>query len=346
MEHIIVVGAGIAGLTAAATLEKKGFSVTVLEKNTHPGGNVSSWDRLFPEGRPAGEILSHAASELKNVDVITGVSVEGIEKKDDRFTVRLSSGKDITGDAVLLASGFSLFDAHLKEEYGYGIYDNVFTNADLESMFTAGKVTDRNGQAPKRVAFVHCVGSRDEKIGNRYCSKVCCATAVKQAGEVKQLYPEAEVFCFYMDLRMYDLAFEDMYFNAQTLYGVRFVRGRLCEAAEGIDKRVVLKVEDTLAGQTMNLSVDMLVLMSGMTAPSDTARIAGMLGVRTNKEGFLQPEDVYLGRNVSSAPGVFLAGTCTGPKTIPETVADARAACGEIEAYLAEKSVKATGQAV
>lgn len=346
MEHIIVIGAGIAGLTAASALEKKGFSVTVLEKKDHPGGNVSSWDRLFPEGRQAGDVLSHAGSELEKTDVLTGVSVESVEKRDGRFVAELFSGDSVTGDAVLLASGFSLFDAHLKEEYGYGIYDNVFTNADLEAMFSAGKVSGKSGQAPKRVAFVHCVGSRDEKIGNRYCSKVCCATAVKQASEVKQLYPDAEVFCFYMDLRMYDLAFEDMYFNAQTLYGVRFVRGRLCEAAEGIDKRVVLKVEDTLAGQTMNLSVDMLVLMSGMTAPSDTARIAGMLGVKTNKEGFLQPEDVYLGRNISSAPGVFLAGTCTGPKTIPETVADARAACEAIVAYLGEKRVKTTAKAI
>lgn len=165
------------------------------------------------------------------------------------------------------------------------------------------------GKSRRRVGFVHCVGSRDEKIGNRYCSKVCCATAVKQASEIKQLYPEAETFCFYMDLRMYDLHFEDMYFNAQTLYGVRFVRGRLCEAAEDMEKRVVLKVEDTLADKTLHLSVDMLVLMAGMTAPSDTERVASALGIKRGKDGFFQPEDVYTGRNVSSVPGCVF-GRC------------------------------------
>ena len=182
---------------------------------------------------------------------------------------------------------------------------------------------------------MHCVGSRDEKIGNRYCSKVCCATAVKQASEVKQLYPEAETFCFYMDLRMYDLQFEDMYFNAQTLYGVRFVRGRLCEAAEDMEKRVVLKVNDSLADRTLHLSVDMLVLMAGMTAPSDTERVASALGIKRGKDGFFQPEDVYTGRNVSSVPGVFLAGACTGPKSIPETVADALGAAQAVEDFIA-----------
>ena len=164
---------------------------------------------------------------------------------------------------------------------------------------------------------------------------MCCATEVKQASEVKQLYPDAEVYCFYMDLRMYDLHFEDMYFNAQTLYGVRFVRGRLCEAAEDLEKRVVLKVEDTLADKTLRLSVDMLVLMSGMTAPSDTVRVAGMLDVKCGKDGFLHPADVYTGRNLSSGRGVFLAGACTGPKSIPETVADALGAAAAVEDFIA-----------
>ena len=134
---------------------------------------------------------------------------------------------------------------------------------------------------------------------------------------------------------MYDLHFEDMYFNAQTLYGVRFVRGRLCEAAEDMEKRVVLKVEDTLADKTLHLSVDMLVLMAGMTAPSDTERVASALGIKRGKDGFFQPEDVYTGRNVSSVPGVFLAGACTGPKSIPETVADALGAAQAVEDFIA-----------
>lgn len=335
MENVIVIGGGVAGMTATASLARKGYGVHLIEKKNELGGNVAAWDRLFPEGRHAADVLRHLRDGVAGVEVRTGVSILQMDRGAGEFSVRLSDGTTVHGGAVVVASGFSLFDAHLKEEYGYGIYDNVYTSADLEAMFSAGKVLTRAGKVPRRVGFVHCVGSRDEKIGNRYCSKVCCATAVKQASEIKQLYPEAETFCFYMDLRMYDLHFEDMYFNAQTLYGVRFVRGRLCEAAEDMEKRVVLKVEDTLADKTLHLSVDMLVLMAGMTAPSDTERVASALGIKRGKDGFFQPEDVYTGRNVSSVPGVFLAGACTGPKSIPETVADALGAAQAVEDFIA-----------
>lgn len=335
MENVIVIGGGVAGMTTAAALARKGYGVHLIEKKNELGGNVAAWDRLFPEGRHAADVLQHLREGVAGMEVRTGVSILQMDRKGGEFSVRLSDGTTVHGGAVVVASGFSLFDAHLKEEYGYGIYDNVYTSADLEAMFSAGKVLTRAGKVPRRVGFVHCVGSRDEKIGNRYCSKVCCATAVKQASEIKQLYPEAETFCFYMDLRMYDLQFEDMYFNAQTLYGVRFVRGRLCEAAEDMEKRVVLKVEDTLADRTLHLSVDMLVLMAGMTAPSDTERVASALGIKRGKDGFFQPEDVYTGRNVSSVPGVFLAGACTGPKSIPETVADALGAAQAVEDFIA-----------
>lgn len=335
MENVIVIGGGVAGMTAAASLARKGYGVHLIEKKNELGGNVAAWDRLFPEGRHAADVLRHLRDGVAGVEVRTGVSILQMDRGAGEFSVRLSDGTTVHGGAVVVASGFSLFDAHLKEEYGYGIYDNVYTSADLEAMFSAGKVLTRAGKVPRRVGFVHCVGSRDEKIGNRYCSKVCCATAVKQASEIKQLYPEAETFCFYMDLRMYDLHFEDMYFNAQTLYGVRFVRGRLCEAAEDMEKRVVLKVEDTLADKTLHLSVDMLVLMAGMTAPSDTERVASALGIKRGKDGFFQPEDVYTGRNVSSVPGVFLAGACTGPKSIPETVADALGVAQAVEDFIA-----------
>lgn len=289
MENVIVIGGGVAGMTAAASLARKGYGVHLIEKKNELGGNVAAWDRLFPEGRHAVDVLRHLRDGVAGVEVRTGVSILQMDRGAGEFSVRLSDGTTAHGEAVVVASGFSLFDAHLKEEYGYGIYDNVYTSADLEAMFSAGKVLTRAGKVPRRVGFVHCVGSRDEKIGNRYCSKVCCATAVKQASEIKQLYPEAETFCFYMDLRMYDLHFEDMYFNAQTLYGVRFVRGRLCEAAEDMEKRVVLKVEDTLADKTLHLSVDMLVLMAGMTAPSDTERVASALGINAGKTGSSNP---------------------------------------------------------
>ncbi len=150
-----------------------------------------------------------------------------------KFSVQYNDEKSESAEALILATGYELFDAHRKEEYGYGIYNNVITSADLEKMFRSGKpLTTLNGKTPRKIGIVHCVGSRDEKVGNLYCSKVCCVTGVKQAIEIKKMVPGCDVFSFYMDLRMFDRHFEEMYFEAQQKWGVNFIHGRLSECAE------------------------------------------------------------------------------------------------------------------
>jgi heterodisulfide reductase subunit A len=325
-------------MEAATQLAQMGYEVLMVEKDDHTGGHVAVWDRLFPFQRNAANLtadMQKAMERGKTLKVLANVTVADVQRDGQQFRIWLSDGQGVTVSAVLLSTGFKMFDASRKEEYGYGIYDNVITSADLERMFASGKpVVNRKGERPQRVAFIHCVGSRDEKVNNRHCSKVCCATAVKQACEIKQMYPDAEVYCFYMDLRMFDRHFEAMYLDAQMQYGVTFVRGRLSEASENIDGRVVLKAEDTLMGKMLKITMDMVVLMTGMEAPEETEKLAGMLKIATGKDGFLNPVDEYLQGNLTREKGVFVAGACTGPKTIPETLADARAAAVVIDDYL------------
>ena len=338
MYDVAVIGAGIAGIEAATQLAQMGYEVLLVEKGEHAGGHVAKWDRLFPFQRNAANLtadLLKMTDRGKTVKILAHTTVSDVRRDGHNFRIWLSDGQGVTVTAVLLTTGFKLFDAHRKEEYGYGIYDHVITSADLERMFALGNpIVTKNGEPPQRVAFIHCVGSRDEKVNNRYCSRVCCATAVKQACEIKQMYPDTEVYCFYMDLRMFDRHFESMYLEAQTKYGVIFVRGRLSEAAESIDGRVTIKAEDTLMGKMLKISVDMLVLMIGMEAAEGTEHLAGMLKIATGKDGFLNPADEYLQGNHTREHGVFVAGTCTGPKTIPETLADARAAAVAIDEYI------------
>ncbi|MEG2665831.1 MAG: FAD-dependent oxidoreductase, partial [Bacteroidales bacterium] len=221
-----------------------------------------------------------------------------------------------------------------KEEYGYGIYDNVITSADLEKKFREGNVVCKNGSVPKRIAFVHCVGSRDEKVNNTYCSKVCCVTAVKQACEIKELYPDTEIFNLYMDLRMFDRYFENMYQQAQSKYGVQFIRGRLSETSENKEGRIVIKTEDTLIGKPLKIAVDMLVLMVGMQACASASELSAKTKVKIGSDLFFDTKDLFLQANLTNEEGVFLAGACTGPKTIPDTINDARSAAGRIHHYL------------
>ena len=236
-----------------------------------------------------------------------------------------AKGNSYYSDLVLVATGYTPFDAHRKEELGYGIYGGVVTSLEMEKMIRYDQIVNSMGERPRRVAFLQCVGSRDEKSGNHYCSKVCCVTAVKQAIEVRKMLPNTTAYVFYMDLRMWGQGFEEMYRTAQEQYGVNFVRGRISEAASTYDQRVQLKAEDTLMGLPLNMNTDLLVLMVGMCASEGTARLAQATGIAGDYH-FAQSVSEHLQDNLTKQEGLFLAGACKRPMSIQDTIQDARAA--------------------
>ena len=342
MQNVIVIGGGVAGMEAASFLAAKGYTVDLVEKNSSTGGRVANWDRLFPTMRRGSEVIDFLSQGVSNNGVTVHLNSEllQVERNGKRFCAKVSGAKHLEGDALLLATGYDLFDARKKEEYGYGIYHDVITSAGLEEMFLAERpLLTFAGKIPARIGFVHCVGSRDEKAGYTYCSKVCCVTGVKQAIEVKEQLPDAEIFNFYMDLRMYGMHFEALYKKAQEEYNVQFVRGRLSEAAENIQGSITLKVEDTLAGRPMKISVDILVLLVGCIPSEGTVKAAHMLGMTLGVNGFFRTRDQHTMTNYSEIPGVFFAGTCTGPNTITNAITDARAAATAIDIYLSDNKL-------
>ncbi len=333
---VIVVGAGVAGMETAGRLAEAGLKVILLEKNEVTGGHVTNWYHLFPDRRPGSEVLQYLES-LKvngNLDLLKGINLEDARKDKDGFILRSSDGDIFYSKAVVVATGFDLFKSERKEEYGYGIYDNVITSADLERKFREGDLRTTGGKLPERIGMVHCVGSRDEKSGNLYCSKLCCVTAVKQAIEIKEHLPESRVFCFYMDIRMAGAMYEELYMEAQEKYGISFIRGKVSEAGESIDNSLIIKVEDTLAGRPLKMELDMLVLMAGMEISRGSQSIGSMLGLETGENRFFRVRDYHIGSNLSNIDGVFYAGSCTAPMNITDTISHARAAVTEVIGYL------------
>lgn len=323
-------------MEAASQLIALGYSPIVIEKTSSLGGHLAKWDRLFPDRGPAKDLLNELSVKLNGANVFYDSDIVSINRLNDSYNVILSSGISVLARAVLIATGFRLFDARKKEEYGYGIYNKVITNADLESYFKDGFDESINESGIKRIGFVHCVGSRDEKACNRQCSKVCCITALKQAIELKERFPESIIYCFYMDLRLFGRKYEDIYLSAQKDFGIRFIRGRVSEASEDIDGNVVIKAEDTLTGKPLKVTLDLLVLMAGMSANPDANKLAGMLSLAIDSDGFLQSFDNVAHIHCSKKAGIFYAGTCTGPKTLPETLSEARSAALDIHNYLKE----------
>ncbi len=331
-KNVVVIGGGPAGMEASALLQKMGHNVILVEKREKLGGHLAKWDRLFPMGIKADNVLNSLTENLNGVNYFLNTEVNSINKLERQYNVILSNGIAMLTDSILFTTGFDLFNAEKKEEYGYGIYNKVITNADLENYFRTG--SDKRIDNPQRIGFVHCVGSRDEKAGNRHCSKVCCATAVKQACEVKEKFPNAEVICFYMDLRMFGRGYEDLYLKAQKEYGIRFIRGRVSEVAENIEHRLVVKAEDTLSAKPLKVTLDLLVLMSGMCNSASGKEAASLIGLLPADDGFFETKDSITGTLNSAKKGIFYAGAATGPKTLPETLNEARAAALSVNNYL------------
>jgi heterodisulfide reductase subunit A len=238
----------------------------------------------------------------------------------------------------LLTTGFDIFEAEKKEEYGYGIYENVITSVELEQVFKSEKpLLTAQGKTPARIGFIHCVGSRDEKAGNLHCSKVCCVTAVKQAIEVKEMLPAAEVFLFYMDLRMFGRHFEELYKEAQFKYGIQFIRARLSEAFENPDGSLQIRIEDTLLAKPLKMKLDLLVLMVGIQPQKKPGNLIDMLRLERDADGFLKQDDPYAAPFSTQIQGLYCAGGITGPKTIEETLTEARAVAAEINTFLKQQ---------
>ena len=152
--------------------------------------------------------------------------------------------------------------------------------------------------------------------------------------EMKQLFPEADVFNFYMDIRMFGPGYEEMYREAQQRYNIHFLRGRISEASPTIDGRVQIKAEDTLTGRPLRMSVDMLVLIVGMRANDANEAFAAGAGLNRAPSGFLAPRDMFLGNVKSNVDGIFYAGTITAPKNIGESLNEGIAAADAAAKYV------------
>ena len=272
--------------------------------------------------------------DREEIELLANTTVSRVKKKDGRFVVKTSDDKEFGADAVVVTTGFDLFKSERKEEYGYGIYDNVITSAELEKKFRSGSVKCVDGTVPQKVGFIHCVGSRDEKVGNFYCSKLCCVSAVKQAIEIREHIPKSSVFCFYMDIRMGGSGYEELYRESQQNYGVNYIRGKVSEVSENFEGKLVLKVEDTLIGKPLKMEFDMLVLMVGMEMSESGKQLAVNSGLQTGENRFFAPADHHFGSNRGNVDGIFYAGASTATLNVTETISHARAAVDEVRDYL------------
>ena len=236
-------------------------------------------------------------------------------------------------DAVIVSLGFDEFEAEVLKEYGYGRYKNVITSIQFERLLSASGPTKGELLRPSdkkhanKIAFLQCVGSRDEKIGHGYCSSVCCMYAIKEAVIAKEHQKEVEPHIFFMDMRTYGKDFEKYYERAKRDIGVNFHRARVAKVEEDEKKNLIIYFEDE-DGRLKKEKFDLVVLSVGMEPPKDAKKLASIFGIKLNKYGFAE-RDTFDPLSTSQ-DGVYVAGAFSSPKDIPETVAEALGATGYV----------------
>jgi heterodisulfide reductase subunit A len=346
----LVIGGGIAGLEAALDIAEAGYRVYLVEREEHLGGHMAQLNRTFPTLESAAELLSQTVSRVQehpNIEVMTASQVVEVEGYVGNFTAKVRVGRvgnpsELEVGVIVVATGYEPFDPKLKPEFAYEIYDNVITGLEFEGLSspsspTGGKI-EVNGQQPKDVVFIKCVGSRDKNLGNEYCSRVCCMYTAKQAYLVKEQIPDANVTVFYMDVRAFGKGSEEFY-DRVRMEGIRYRRGNASEIYRKGDKLVV-RAEDTLLSETLEVEADLVVLAVGMVPRHDVKDVASLLKLSRSPDGFFLEAHPKLRPIDTTTDGVFLAGTCQGPKDITDTVAQAKAAASSALIPLSRGRVK------
>ena len=250
---------------------------------------------------------------------------------------------EIEVGSTILATGYDLMDPVQIKQFGYRVYDNVFTSLEFERLSnatgpTGGKILIKNDKGkftnpPKSAAILHCIGSRDVNY-HEYCSRVCCMHALKYAHLIKEkVGQETPVYNFYIDLRCFGKGYEEFYRRCQE-EGTIFTRGKVAEITkqaitpEEEDKLIVIG-EDTLLGRRLRVPVDMVILCVAMEPARDADQVGRIFGVNQGPDGFFLEEHPKLGPLNTATDGIYLAGTCQGPKDIPDTISQASGAAAK-----------------
>jgi heterodisulfide reductase subunit A2 len=366
----LVIGAGISGIQAALDLAGAGFKVYLVEKSDHVGGHAAQLHQTFTTMENVADLLSSRLTSVKNhpnIEILTGAQVMRVKgyignfkvkagpskgplspihsQKDEKeqvngkatspFSSKLereeSIGRELSVGTIIVATGYEVFDARLKPEYGYGVYPNVMTGLELERLDEAGGPTQGkiliNGKEPENIVFIQCVGSRDKSVGVEYCSRVCCMYTAKQALYIKSKLPKAKVTVCYIDIRAFGKGYEQFYERAQG-EGVIYRRGLVSEVYRKGEKLIV-RGEDTLSGEVYEEKADLVVLAVGIRPGKDTEEIGKKLGIAIGSDGFFLEAHPKLGPVETTVEGIYLAGCCQGPKDITDTVAQGHAAAAK-----------------
>src|SRR4030066_284597 len=359
-KRVLVVGGGIAGIQASLDLAEMNIEVYLIEKG--PGCGIcmtkcpvkipDEYNKglsktkcihiPFPQAVPAIPIIDkenclyHQKGKCRNCEKFCEMKAIDFNQKEEIIKIDVGS--------VILALGSEEFDATLKDEYGYKTFPNVMTSIEFERILSASGPTQghilrpSDGKEPKSIAFIQCVGSRDMQLGNEYCSAVCCMQATKDAILVQEHLSGVKTSIFYMDMRAYGKDFDKFVDRAKNDYKVCFIHARISSIEVNTATEDLIIPYATDEGKIKKEEFDLVVLSVGLISTGKIKQTAGKLNIELNECGFSKATSFM--PVSTSRVGIFVAGTFSGPKDIPETVMEASGSVSSASSLLVEFPVK------
>jgi len=338
----LIIGGGIAGLSAALEIADAGKDVYIIEKNNKLGGQVANIDQTFPFMDCAQQMLEAKLKRVENhpyIKLFLESEIKAVSGYIGNFetTVISANGKktDLEFGNVVVATGLKPFDPGIIENYGYGKFPDVITSLEFEKMLLNGKICLKNGKEPGNIAIIHCVGSRNQNY-HEYCSRTCCMTALKYANQLKSELPEADIFEIYSDMRSFGKGGEELY----TLSSRKHIKFLMYDQQKELplikktdhdpQAAMIIEMDDLLSGKPIEVPADMVILMVGVEAHENAKDVAHAVGISMCGNGFFIEKHPKLDPVATTTDGVFIIGNCQGPKDIPDSVAQARAAASRI----------------
>jgi len=247
------------------------------------------------------------------------------------FGARVSR-KQLNVGAIIVANGFEPFNAELEPRYGHGRVRDVLTSLEAEERIgLEGHLLTTDDRMPTRVAIIQCVGSRDDRVGASYCSKVCCKYALKLAEYLTLVNPDIKISFFFMDWRPLDMVDQDLYSWAERNGNARIIRSRPAEVMVSEEGKPLVRFAPVDDSRVVEEEYDMVILSIGIAPPADVEDVATMLGIEREEGGFLLTAD---SPTLTSVPGVFVAGCASGPKDIEESAMDGAVAAARVAAFM------------
>jgi heterodisulfide reductase subunit A len=340
-KDVLIIGGGISGMTVALELAQSGIPSTLIEKEPSLGGLSASFCCKASEScnKCFACVVDKRISEIhqrQDISILTQTEVIGVKGNGGSHQVSLIKGKkkiDLKVSAVVIAAGINPFDASQKVEYGYGRYKNVITAKDLDEMlrFRGALSRPSDGKIPKTVAFFQCVGSRDESIGNLYCSQVCCAYALRLIKAIRYQYPEVKATFLYMDIQPAGASFQQFLVSCREDKGIRLIRSLPSKVYYSpLSDTLRVRFIDPVRGEVVEDSFDLIVLSVGMVLSKEARCLTELFRLGLTEDGFLA--------SPPTQTGVFVTGACSGPKDIDRSILHAKSAASLVQQYLRGRS--------